>query len=177
MAVHRGEVAVILPEGNVRDEEVNGLSRVFESRDFHLTFATPSGDDARGNGGMLVLVDAEVADLDVEQFDAVVVVGCRDSFPALNTVPVRTFVREALEAGLVIAGVCEAVRLLAEMGILEDAEVAVPKNLQIDVEQYVGGVCGEPACRSGTVFTSKGGDVTEEVAEQIVSFLQEQEEA
>lgn len=171
MELDEKEALFILPEDGFRDEEVDGLTRVFETEGIHITYASPSGGDARGVGGLFISVDAAVSDVEVERYDLVVVIGCSGSEDELTHQAVRSVVEEALERGAVVGSVCLATAVLASFGLLEDMMVAVPAEVQLRVGDMVGRVSPGDIARSDNMFTCASDDEVEEMAERIVTYI------
>lgn len=165
------EALFILPERGFEDEEVNGLTRVFETSDIHITYATPSGKDARGRGGLFIDADADFDAVEPGDYDVVVVIGCSGSETELTDQRLRDLIERVRDEGAVIGSVCMATKVLASFGLLADERVAVPTGIQIDVEGMVAEVVAGDVARSHDVFTCASGEDAEEMAEQMVEYL------
>jgi putative intracellular protease/amidase len=165
------EALFIMPERGFEDEEVNGLVRVFETNDIHITYVTPSGDDARGRDGLFIDADEGLDDVDSTSYDVVIVIGCSGSETELTDQRLRDVIEHARDEGAIIGSVCMATKVLASFGLLADARVAVPTGIQIDVGEMVAEVVPGDVARSNGMFTCASGEDAEEMAEQMVEYL------
>ncbi len=161
----------ILPERGFEDEEVNGLTRVLETSDIHITYVTLSGENARGRGGLFIDADADLGSVDPTTYDMVVVIGCSGSEQELTDQRLESVIVQAREQGVLIGSVCMGTKVLASFGLLEEDTVAVPTSTQIDVGEKVEEVIAGDLEVSDGVFTCANGDAVEEMAQRMVEYL------
>lgn len=84
-------------------------------------FATPDGNPVTSSGGLKIVPDMAVSDIDVSAIDALVVNGgtawSKPDAPDIGAVLVA-----ARDAGKTVAGICDATLALAKAGVLDTIE-------------------------------------------------------
>jgi len=118
--------------------------------------ATPDGSPVTSMGGLRVLPDTSFADLEAEDFDALLVPGGlaweRGSAPDLGAL-----VRSFRARGRVVGGICAAASAVAGTGVVDG--LAHTGNALASHEAYPG-YGGRAHYRDGPVAVSDGGVIT-----------------
>lgn len=82
-------------------------------------FASPDGEEVISSGGMRVVPDMAVSDIDIDAVDAVVVNG-GSIWSTPNAPDVSEVLQKARAAGKTVAGICDGTMALARAGLLDD---------------------------------------------------------
>ena len=82
-------------------------------------FASPDGQEVVSAGGMRVVPDLSVGDINVNEIDAVVVNG-GTIWSTPNAPDISDVLQRARAAGKTVAGICDGTRALAKAGLLDD---------------------------------------------------------
>jgi putative intracellular protease/amidase len=115
-------IVTILTEGYADWETalLNAAARSYFNID--TRFATPGGRPVTSSGGLKVMPDLAVEDIDVEAIDALVVNGgaiwSQADAPDIGKVLVA-----ARDAGKTVAGICDGTLALAKAGLLDDIAI------------------------------------------------------
>lgn len=105
---------------------------------FDTAFATPGGTPVMSAGGMLVTPNLAIEAIELEGLDVLIV--CGGTIWQTDQAPdVSALVKAAHEQGVIVAGICDGTRVLAQAGILNSVRHTsnTPENL-IDVQGYTG---------------------------------------
>jgi len=84
-------------------------------------FATPDGAPVISAGGLKVVPDLAVADIDVSALDALVVNGGQ-AWSQLDAPDIAAVLVAARDAGKTVAGICDATLALARAGLLDSVD-------------------------------------------------------
>ncbi|MDI6811528.1 MAG: DJ-1/PfpI family protein [archaeon] len=121
----RNVLMVIAPE-DFRDEELFEPKAIFEQRGAKVTISSTSTDTAKGMIGGEVKPDLKISEVDVENYDAIVIVGGVGSREYLwEDEELRTLVTEAYGKDKVVAAICISPVVLAKAGVLEGKKATV----------------------------------------------------
>jgi protease I len=117
------KVAVLVAEG-FHDAET--LSPVFHLREHNIKavfLSTAKGAISAYNSEVVIEIETTLADVDADEFDAVIVPGGRSPAVLREDGNVLRFVREFSETGRPIAGICHGPQVLASAGLVEGVEL------------------------------------------------------
>jgi len=85
---------------------------------FETRFATPGGEPVTSAGGLKVLPNLAVEDIEVERVDAILVNG-GNIWSSPDAPDLSSLLRAAHSAGKTVGGICEGVTALARAGLLD----------------------------------------------------------
>jgi len=164
---------IIAPE-NFKDEEYVVPKEVFE--DFGITVETAStiDEDCTGKLGLTVTPDLTIASANPLKYDAIVVVGGAGSHDFLwDDDDTLDLVKNAYDAGKVVAAICISPAVLAYAGVLEGREATVfetPETIDALIDGGAKHVKGDVVA-DGNIVTANGPKAAQEFAEKIVELL------
>lgn len=96
---------------------LNSTARLYYG--FYTQFATPGGLPVTSSGGMLVTPQLALEDISVDELDLLMV--CGGSIWQSGKAPDPTaLLRAARDKGVVLAGICDGTRVLAQAGVLDN---------------------------------------------------------
>jgi len=107
------------------------------------------------NSEMTAVVGKSVADVQVNDFDALVIPGGQSPDWLRQHDQVVTFTREFFEADKPIAAICHGPQLLIAAGVLEGREVTCFSDVADEVTQAGARYVDEPMVRDGNLITSR----------------------
>jgi protease I len=166
---------IIAPEG-FQDHEYGVPRDIFEEDGCNVKVASKDCDIAFGKFGMEVDIDINIKDINLENFDAIVLVGGPGAVDYLDDQDVLDLVREAFEQNKIIGAICIAPMILFAAGILKNKQVTVwdednnQSSILFDNDiEYT----GENVTEDENIITANGPDAAEEFAELILNKLEE----
>lgn len=112
-------IVTVLTEGFADWETtlLNAVAHAFYKVD--VLYATPDGKPVKSSGGMRVMADLAMADIDVDAVDAVVFCG-GTAWQSPGAPEIGWLAKAAAKKGRVVAGICDATVALARTGLLDD---------------------------------------------------------
>lgn len=164
---------ILMPE-NFRDEEFKIPKERLENSGVDIIVAGLQPGDARGALGLAVKPDVLIDDVDVNDYDAVIVPGGSGSPQHLwNNSKVQSLVRAAYERDKVVASICLAGVVLANAGILDGKNATVfatPESLRIFREKGARYVL-QGVVVDGRIVTADGPRSAGKFADEILRLL------
>lgn len=115
--------AITILTDNFADWEIalfNATARLYYG--FYTGYATPDGLPVTSAAGMLVTPQLAIADIDLRELDALIVCGgpaWQDAKSAALIASLAPLLQAARERGMVVAGICDGTRVLAQAGLLD----------------------------------------------------------
>lgn len=115
--------AITILTDNFADWETalfNATARLYYG--FYTAFATPGGRPVTSAAGMLVTPQHAIDDIDLRELDALLVCGgpaWQDDSSAPLIASLAPLLQAAHERGVVVAGICDGTRVLAQAGLLD----------------------------------------------------------
>ncbi len=116
---------VIAPE-NFRDEELFEPKKIFEDNGVIVTIASTSTGTAKGMLGATVKPDMALADVNMSEYEAIVIIGGAGSKDYLwENMELRRMVKDANARNRVVSAICISPVVLARAGVLEGKRCTV----------------------------------------------------
>lgn len=126
-------------------------------------------------GGPHLEVDILLADVDVEDYDAIVFIG-NETLIYSNDLKAHRIAQEAVEHGRVLAALCHGPLVLAEAGLLDGRQATAWFGFGSDACRKLernGAICTyEMVQQDGLIITGQGPDATAAFAGAILRLLQ-----
>lgn len=94
----------------------NATARLYYS--FDTRFATPQGKSVTSSGGMPVTPQLAIEEIDLDGLDVLLLCG-GPGWQSADAPDVRALLREAQRRQVVLAGICDGTRVLAQAGLLD----------------------------------------------------------
>jgi len=119
------KIAIIIGFKNFRDEEYFIPKNIFQENGFEVrTISTEIGIAVGGDGGE-VNVDLCLADLNIDEFDALVFVGGPGAYAFIENENVWQIIRQARGKGKLLTAICIAPAILARAGVLAGRKATI----------------------------------------------------
>jgi protease I len=169
------KILMVIAQKDFRDEEFFEPREIFEDAGVDITVASNSMDEAVGTLGRKVRPDISIDNVNIAEFDAVVIAGGGGSREYLwSNKKLHKLVRDAHEHEKVVAAICISPVVLARAGVLEDRRATVFKDSACIKELEKGGASyeDEDVVIMDNVVTAAGPKAAEEFGEAVLEVLE-----
>jgi protease I len=148
--------AVILAERGFQDEElIYSYYRLLEAG-WYVNIASPTGDIVSGKFGVPARVDRVIEDLEIQNYDAVILPGGFEAPDRLRMRrDVQSFVRDMFEAGKLVAAICHGPWILISSGIVKGRRLTGYDSIWPDIKNAGGKLQEEPVVVHGNLITAQ----------------------
>ena len=155
---------VVAPEG-YKEEELSVPSGIFKDSGAEVVVASTRTGIARGMSGGEVAVNLSVGDVNISDYDAIVIVGGVGSMKYLwDDSDLRDMVRAAYDNHKAVAAICLSPVVLARAGILRDKECTAFVTAKEELIKNGGRYRDAGVVVSGNIVTAKGPEYAREFA-------------
>ena len=166
-------ILMVLAHDQYRDEEYGEPRKVFENEGAKVAIASSSLGEARGKLGGRAAVDILLDEVRGEDYEAVVFVGGPGSSEYFRNSKALSLVKEAFDAGKVIAAICIAPVTLANAGILKGKRATAFPSVESDLKAQGVNYTGNSVERDGRIITGRGPEAATEFGRMVVAALQD----
>ena len=163
---------IIAPE-NFRDEEFMEPKEVLENYGAAVTVASKGTESAKGKLGAIVMVDKDIKEVDVNNYDAVVFVGGPGASIYFNDEIAQNIAKSAYESGKVLGAICIAPSTLANAGILKGKKATAFPSEKENLENHGAIYTGANVEVDGNIVTANGPHAAAEFGEKIAELLKD----
>jgi len=173
----KSRVVAVLAENGYEDLELwYPLLRMREEGAEVVVVGPGTSDVYLSKHGYEVKVDKNVEEIDVKDFDAVLIPGGTAPDRLRRYPPVVNFVREAFKQGKVVGAICHAASVLVSAKILKDRTVTCFMSIKDDVENAGATYVDQEVVRDGNLITSRVPKDLPAFCLEIISTLIEEEQ-
>jgi protease I len=165
------KVLMIIAPSDFRDEELLEPKKIFEKNKIAVTIASKGTKVATGMLGAKVNVDADIEDINVSDYDAIIFVGGVGSSIYFNDSTAHQIAREAYKKGKIVGAICIAPSTLANAGILKGKKVTSWPSEKTNIEQKGGIHTGKGVERDGNIITANGPQSAKDFGNEILKAL------
>ena len=134
----------------------NSTARLYYG--LYTQFATPGGVPVTSSGGMLVTPQLALEDISLADLDLLMVCG-GSSWQSGKAPDVSALLRAAREQGIVLAGICDGTRVLAQAGVLDNVRHTSNSADNLRDTGYAGAALYQDvpwAVADGSIITAPG---------------------
>lgn len=142
---------VLLAEGFEEIEAVT-IVDVLRRAEVSVTMASLAGKHVRGSHGIVLEADALLAEVDVDEFEALVLPGGPAAKTLREDARAQATIRAAAAAGKLVAALCAAPTALEVAGVLKGKRATVYPGNQLPSAHHV----EQPVVEDGSIVTSRG---------------------
>ena len=147
--------AVILAERGFQDEELIYSYYRLQEAGWYVNVASPTGDIVHGKFGVPARVDRAIEDLEVNNYDAVILPGGFEAPDRLRMRrDVQSFVRDMCEGGKLVAAICHGPWILISAGICKGRTLAGYDSIRPDIENAGGKYSHAAVVTDGNLITA-----------------------
>lgn len=174
------KVLFVISQENFRDEELAHPREEVAAAGAKVAVAARDRALARGMLGAVVTPDLRIRDAKAADYDAVVAVGGRGTPEHLwNDGDLHRLLRDAREAGKVVAGICLSGATLAIAGVLKGIEATCYATDASKKEMQNGGAIfvEKPVVVSGKILTANGPGAARDFGKALVAALSAEKES
>ena len=151
-------------------EEIEAMSTidVLRRADISVTTAGIPGTIVKGSKGTQTIADKKISEVDLETFDALILVGGYPGYVNLGkSNQVLDAVKSFNEKEKTIAAICAAPTILAKAGVLENRKATIYPGMEKEIPRPR----GEKVVQDGHIITSQGPGTAIDFALKIVEVL------
>ena len=123
-------VAVIIPQRGFKDESLRAAVELFSKWHVDAVVASYSSEDAVGYHGAIVKPTMSAALVKASDFDAILLIDGPgvDQYTLYDFRPLLDTVKYFYSSGKLIAGIGNAVKIMARANVIANAKIAAPKD-------------------------------------------------
>jgi len=166
-------VVMIIAQNNFRDEELTIPKDFFESKGLSVTIACGSKVPAKGMFGKVVVPDKRIDEIDMKDFDALVLVGGLGASQYYSDKRVYKLAKDTLKSRKkkIVAAICLAPVTLANAGLLSMKKATVFNSAKRFITKGGAKYVDKPVVSDGRIITADGPAASLEFAKAIYSAL------
>lgn len=161
---------IVAPRG-FRDEEFFEPKKALEAKGIKIEVASKGVTEAQGILGGKTLVDKDLSEVKVDDYQAVVFVGGSGASGYFNDSQAQSLAKEAFQKDKVVAAICIAPSILANSGLLEGKKAtsfpSEADKLKAGGADYTGG----GVTVDGKIVTAQGPNYATQFGEKIAEVL------
>ncbi|MBN1156698.1 DJ-1/PfpI family protein [Candidatus Woesearchaeota archaeon] len=163
-------VLFIIAQKNFRDEELETPKTMLEEAGHRCDVASITAEPAKGALGAVVNPDIAIKDVDINEYELVVVVGGAGSPTLMNYPEVLSVVRGAKK----LAAICLGPMTLAKAGVLNGKKATVFETAESRKVFQENGVIfvRKDVVVDGDIVTANGPGAAEEFGEEVAKLLE-----
>ena len=167
------KVLMVIAPSDFRDEELLKPKEMFEKAGAEVIVVSSGVSTAKGMLGTVVNVDADIREVNVENFDAVIFVGGYGvEKHKLYDNPIYTsLAKKAYRENKVVGAICLAPTILASADILKNRSATVFPTAKQYIEKKGAIYTDKDVVVSGRVVTAKDTSTAEKFAEEIMRLM------
>ncbi len=162
---------LVVAQDKYKDKEYLDTKAALEDNEIEVRTAAKTKDKAKGVDGGEVDPDFALADVRLDEFDAVVFIGGEGSAQYFDDQEAQKILKTAAKDGKIVAAICIAPKLLANVGLLKGIRATSFPSVKEDLISAGADFTGEPVESEGHIFTANGPDAAEEFGEKIAFTL------
>ena len=148
-----------------------------EKAGISVSVASPNGGTATASDGSSIETDLSIKDADIDDFDALVIIGGPGARESLSALPeLDKLIKSAYEKGKIIAAICISPTILAEAGILKGKKATVwsatGNEFGIEIlKQHGAEYTAKPVEVDGNIITANGPAAATDFGKKIAELL------
>ncbi|TFI59953.1 type 1 glutamine amidotransferase [Sphingomonas parva] len=147
---------LIIATNGFEDSELMDPLNTLKQRGADVTLASLSRDEIEGDKGATITPDAELGEVDIRAFDALLLPGGTKNPDKLRTEDeVVETVRSFVEAGKPVAAICHGPWLLAEADVIRGRTVTSWPSIRTDLRNAGANVVDQEVAKDGNLVTSR----------------------
>lgn len=167
-------VFFIVAQENYQDHEYGAPKKILEEAGVEVVTAAKQIGLCKGSFGGTTEATVTLADVNVDDCDAIVFIGGSGAAVYLQDVQAHLTAQEAMNRGKVLAAICISPAILANAGVLEGKKATIwnQDGKQAEVLRKSGAIfVDENVVVDGKIVTANGPPAAEEFGRKILGLL------
>jgi protease I len=161
---------IVAPEGFQDKELLEPMKELIEHK-IEIKIASKKVKEAKGKLGGIAIVDYDLDDVLVQDYDTIIFVGGPGAETYFDDETAHSIAREAIEEERIVAAICIAPVILANAGILKGKRATVFPSGKKDIEKQGAKYTGEDVTVDGNIVTANGPLAAKKFANKIIELL------
>jgi len=170
------KVVFIIAHEGFQVVEYSVPKKLLEQSGITVTTASDNTMPATANDGSIIEVDINIADIDINRFDAVIFIGGSGAMDYLDNQASYDLITQTVQANKLLGAICIAPRILAKAGVLFDKRATGwngDNELGAFFKEHNVHYKNEDVVMDGKIITAVGPNAAREFAEQLISLLED----
>ncbi|MFA5553176.1 MAG: DJ-1/PfpI family protein [Phycisphaerae bacterium] len=165
------KAVLIIASENFRDEELFETKQALEQADIRTVIACSKTGSVRGMLGAKAQVQIALAQIDVNDYDAVVFVGGSGAKEYFDNSAALDIARQANAQNKVLAAICIAPAILANAGLLNGLNATSYESERVRLQKAGANFTGSDVEQDGLIITGSGPKAAAEFGRTIAQAL------
>jgi len=170
------KVALVIAFKNFRDEEFFHTQTELLKAGIEVIPVSNRSGSAQGSEGGEVEITHSLQDLDLADYEMLVLIGGRGALKYLDNSAVYQLLREAIQQKKIVGAICIAPLILARAGILEGKEATVwssslSQQSVRELESLGAHYLQEPVVEDGLLITANGPSAAKLFGQRLIKVL------
>lgn len=165
------KILMVVAPRNFRDEEFKQPKEILVDQGGQIVVTAKGVEEAKGMLGAVVPVNKKLAQIKVDNYDALIFVGGTGASTYFDDPDAQALAKQAVEKNKVVGAICIGPSILANAQVLKGKQAtAFPseaENLRAHGVVYT----GEPVTVDGLIVTAKGPEAASEFGQKIAQVL------
>lgn len=171
MTLENKKIVFIIAPQNFRDEELLDPKSVLEQLGAKVSIASKNTKQAFGKLGAVVKTDLDYSEVKAKDYAAIIFVGGPGICDFFTDTIAFQLAQDAYAQKKVIAGICSAVSILANSGILKNKKATSYQGEQTNLQQKGALYTGAEVTVDGNIVTANGPRAAIKFGEKIAELL------
>ncbi len=169
-----GRVLFIIAQTNFRDEELEKSKKILENAGYNVDVASITTEQAKGMMGAIVKPDLAVKDVNLSNYDLIVVIGGSGAPELANYPEVLNLLTQAKNNNIKLGGICLGPSVMAKAGVLQGKQATVFKTSDSLAALEQGGATfiDQKIVIEPNLVTANGPAAATEFGNELVKLLQ-----
>ena len=170
--ISEAKILIIATDG-FEDNELLKPLETLKQRGAEVILASLSMDEIEGDNGARITPDADIADIDSNQFDALLLPGGTKNPDTLRMEErVVSTIRAFADAGKPVAAICHGPWLLAEADLIRGRTVTSWPSIRTDLRNAGATVVDREVVTDGNLVTSRNPDDVEAFTDALIQLIE-----
>lgn len=167
------KAVLVIAQNNFSDQEFLDTKKALDRQEIAVKVAAQTRNKAIGKLGTEIKPDLAIAEIEINDFDALVFIGGRGARDYFDSQAVLKLVNNFKKAGKILAAICIAPSILANAGALMGKTVTAFPTEEENLRNRGADYTGMDVEVDGNVITADGPAAAKEFGEKIAYLLGE----
>lgn len=163
----------VVAQKDFRDEELLEPKKILENRKIEVKVAAPTKNKAIGKFGTEINPDLSIAEIDPNNFHALVIIGGAGARAYFEDDAVLKIIKEFKNSGKILGAICIATSILANAGVLISKTVTGFPNEEENLKNKGAEYTGMQVEVDGKIVTAKDPTAAKEFGEKLAFIIED----